>query len=162
MSAVIYTIYSEYLFFSDVAVPDGEAHRHEPPIPHDEVQIEKRKNKQELDEEKNQVAEKDEGELAEQGAGQQQEVIQDRVKNKVVHEKQDVAKVHVAEDLAKEIHEKMVEQKQPELVVVVHKSVEQPSLTKDQEAENRLPADKQSEEKDKKAAEPESIKREYP
>uniref|UniRef100_A0A4W5KKS2 Solute carrier family 38 member 10 n=1 Tax=Hucho hucho TaxID=62062 RepID=A0A4W5KKS2_9TELE len=39
-----------------VAVPDGEAHRHEPPIPHDEVQIEKRKNDAELEEEKNQPA----------------------------------------------------------------------------------------------------------
>ncbi|KAL0983904.1 hypothetical protein UPYG_G00134580 [Umbra pygmaea] len=34
-----------------VAVPDGEAHRHEPPIPHDEVQIEERKNNAELEEE---------------------------------------------------------------------------------------------------------------
>uniref|UniRef100_A0A8C8GYX5 Amino acid transporter transmembrane domain-containing protein n=1 Tax=Oncorhynchus tshawytscha TaxID=74940 RepID=A0A8C8GYX5_ONCTS len=41
---------------SGVAVPDGEAHRHEPPIPHDEVQIEKRKNDAELEEEKNQPA----------------------------------------------------------------------------------------------------------
>uniref|UniRef100_A0A672M2G2 Solute carrier family 38 member 10 n=1 Tax=Sinocyclocheilus grahami TaxID=75366 RepID=A0A672M2G2_SINGR len=33
-----------------VAVPDGEAHRHEPPIPHDRVQIDEIKNQEELDE----------------------------------------------------------------------------------------------------------------
>lgn len=142
-------------------MPDGEAHRHEPPIPHDEVQIEKRKNQRELNEEKNQVAGKEEEELAEQGAGQQQEVTQDRVKNEVVGKKQDVAKIHVAQDLATEIYEKVDEQKQPELVVVVQKSVEQPSLVKDQEAENRRPSDTNPEESDKKAAESESMKREY-
>ncbi|MCI4384373.1 hypothetical protein PGIGA_G00037990 [Pangasianodon gigas] len=146
---------------AEVAVPDGEAHRHEPPIPHDEVHIEKRKNQQELDEEKNQVAGKEEEELAEQGAGQQQEVTQDRVKKEVVHKKQDVVKNQVAQDLANEIHEKVDEQKQPELVVV-HKSVAQPSIVKDQGAENRLPADKKSEESDKKAAESESVKHPEP
>ncbi|MCJ8738615.1 hypothetical protein PDJAM_G00037860 [Pangasius djambal] len=146
---------------ADVAVPDGEAHRHEPPIPHDEVQIEKRKNQQELDEEKKQVAGKEEEELAEQGAGQQQEVTQDRVKKEVVHKKQDVVKNHVVQDLANEIHEKVEEQKQPELVVV-HKSVAQPSIVKDQGAENRLPADKKSEESDKKPAESESLKHPEP
>uniref|UniRef100_A0A8C7D2Y4 Solute carrier family 38 member 10 n=1 Tax=Oncorhynchus kisutch TaxID=8019 RepID=A0A8C7D2Y4_ONCKI len=55
-----------------VAVPDGEAHRHEPPIPHDEVQIEKRKNDAELEEE-NQPAEG--GEESEgQGVADQEEV----------------------------------------------------------------------------------------
>ncbi|XP_053094682.1 putative sodium-coupled neutral amino acid transporter 10 isoform X4 [Pangasianodon hypophthalmus] len=146
---------------AEVAVPDGEAHRHEPPIPHDEVQIEKRKNQQELDEEKNQVAGKEEEELAEQGAGQQQEVTQDRMKKEVVHKKQDVVKNQMAQDLANEIHEKVDEQKQPELVVV-HKSVAQPSVVKDQGAENRLPADKKSEESDKKAAESESVKHPEP
>lgn len=149
------------LSLPDVAVPDGEAHRHEPPIPHDEVQIEKRKNQQELNEEKNQGAGKEEEELAKQGAGQQQEVTQDKVKNEVVLKKQDVAKIRVPQDMANEIHEKVEEQKKPELVVVVHKSVEQRSLVKDQEAENRVPADKKSEESDKNAAESESVKREY-
>ncbi|XP_060795985.1 putative sodium-coupled neutral amino acid transporter 10 isoform X1 [Neoarius graeffei] len=142
---------------ADVAVPDGEAHRHEPPIPHDEVQIEKRKNQQELDEEKNQGARNEEEELAEQGAGQQQEVTQDKLKNEAVLKKQDVAKVHLAQDMANEIHEKVEEQKKPE-VVVVRKAVEQPSLVKNLEAENRVPADKKSEESDKKAAGPESVK----
>ncbi|XP_058261846.1 putative sodium-coupled neutral amino acid transporter 10 isoform X4 [Hemibagrus wyckioides] len=134
---------------AEVAVPDGEAHRHEPPIPHDKVQIEKNKNQQELDEEKNQAAGKEEEELAEQGAGQQQELTEDKVKNEVAHKKQDAAMVHVAQDLA---NEKMEEQKQPELVAVVHKPVEQPSLIKEQEAENKLQADKKSEENNKKPA----------
>ncbi|XP_056432513.1 putative sodium-coupled neutral amino acid transporter 10 isoform X2 [Gadus chalcogrammus] len=33
-----------------VAVPEGDAHRHEPPIPHDEVQVDNRKNKAEMEE----------------------------------------------------------------------------------------------------------------
>ncbi|GAA6104672.1 putative sodium-coupled neutral amino acid transporter 10 isoform X2 [Tachysurus ichikawai] len=141
----------------EVAVPDGEAHRHEPPNPHDEVHIEKRKNQQELNEEKNQVAAKEEEEMAEQGAGQQQELAEDRGKNEVVQQKQDAAKVHVARDLSNEIHEKVEEQKQPELVVMVHKS-EQLSLLKEQEAENRLQAVKKSEENDKQFADSEPLK----
>ncbi|KAM9463169.1 solute carrier family 38 member 10 isoform 2-T2 [Clarias gariepinus] len=137
----------------EVAVPDGEAHRHEPPIPHDEVQIEKRKNQQELDEEKKNVPE--EGDMAEQGAGQQQDVTQDRV-NEVNIKKHDIAKIPAAEDLANEILGKVKEQKQP--VVVVHKSEEQPPLVKEPEAEDRLPADKNLEESDKNAAEFEARK----
>ncbi|XP_077595268.1 putative sodium-coupled neutral amino acid transporter 10 isoform X2 [Stigmatopora nigra] len=38
-----------------VALPEGEAHRHEPPIPHDKVQIDTRKNIAELEEEKQKV-----------------------------------------------------------------------------------------------------------
>uniref|UniRef100_A0A3P9IGI7 Solute carrier family 38 member 10 n=1 Tax=Oryzias latipes TaxID=8090 RepID=A0A3P9IGI7_ORYLA len=35
-----------------VAVPEGDAHRHEPPIPHDKVQVDSRKNDEELAEDK--------------------------------------------------------------------------------------------------------------
>ncbi|XP_070707522.1 solute carrier family 38 member 10 [Pempheris klunzingeri] len=37
-----------------VAVPEGEAHRHEPPIPHDKVMVDTRKNNAELEEDKKQ------------------------------------------------------------------------------------------------------------
>ncbi|XP_044035686.1 putative sodium-coupled neutral amino acid transporter 10 isoform X3 [Siniperca chuatsi] len=37
-----------------VVVPEGEAHRHEPPIPHDEVMVDTRKNNAELEEDKKQ------------------------------------------------------------------------------------------------------------
>uniref|UniRef100_A0A8C7Z7J1 Solute carrier family 38 member 10 n=1 Tax=Oryzias sinensis TaxID=183150 RepID=A0A8C7Z7J1_9TELE len=37
-----------------VAVPEGDAHRHEPPIPHDKVQVDSRKNDEELAEDKKQ------------------------------------------------------------------------------------------------------------
>ncbi|CAJ1080751.1 putative sodium-coupled neutral amino acid transporter 10 isoform X2 [Xyrichtys novacula] len=39
-----------------VAVPEGEAHRHEPPIPHDAVVVDARKNNAELEEDKKQPA----------------------------------------------------------------------------------------------------------
>uniref|UniRef100_A0A6Q2WU39 Amino acid transporter transmembrane domain-containing protein n=1 Tax=Esox lucius TaxID=8010 RepID=A0A6Q2WU39_ESOLU len=59
---------------SGVAVPDGEAHRHEPPIPHDEVQIEERKNNAELEEEQKQpAAGEQEGQYEGQGAPDQKE-----------------------------------------------------------------------------------------
>lgn len=57
---------------SGVAVPDGEAHRHEPPIPHDEVQIEKRKNDAELEEENQPTAGGEDSEG--QGVADQEEV----------------------------------------------------------------------------------------
>lgn len=42
-------------FHSGVAVPEGEAHRHEPPIPHDQVQVDTRKNIAELEEDNKQL-----------------------------------------------------------------------------------------------------------
>uniref|UniRef100_A0A3P8RQ21 Solute carrier family 38 member 10 n=1 Tax=Amphiprion percula TaxID=161767 RepID=A0A3P8RQ21_AMPPE len=52
-----------------VAVPEGEAHRHEPPIPHDEVKVDTRKNNEELQEDKNQPVEEEPVKDREQGGG---------------------------------------------------------------------------------------------
>lgn len=42
-------------FSTGVVVPEEEAHRHEPPIPHDEVKVDLRKNDAELEEDKKQA-----------------------------------------------------------------------------------------------------------
>ncbi|XP_041714793.2 putative sodium-coupled neutral amino acid transporter 10 isoform X3 [Coregonus clupeaformis] len=69
-----------------VAVPDGLAHRHEPPIPHDEVQIEKRKNDAELEEEKNQPAAGGEEEEGQSEGGEKEEKLPVVVKKEEVEE----------------------------------------------------------------------------
>uniref|UniRef100_A0A4W4EI05 Amino acid transporter transmembrane domain-containing protein n=1 Tax=Electrophorus electricus TaxID=8005 RepID=A0A4W4EI05_ELEEL len=120
-----------------VAVPDGEAHRHEPPIPHDEVHIEERKNQQELDEEKNQPAKNEENELANQEVGLVPEVAQDIVKQEAGPKKQEGV-----ENVASEVQMNLGDLKQPQPVVLVHKDGEQP-LVKGQQAEDGAAGEKE-------------------
>uniref|UniRef100_A0A4W4EL35 Amino acid transporter transmembrane domain-containing protein n=1 Tax=Electrophorus electricus TaxID=8005 RepID=A0A4W4EL35_ELEEL len=134
-----------------VAVPDGEAHRHEPPIPHDEVHIEERKNQQELDEEKNQPAKNEENELANQEVGLVPEVAQDIVKQEAGPKKQEGV-----ENVASEVQMNLGDLKQPQPVVLVHKDGEQP-LVKGQQAEDGAAGEK--EERIEKAADPGEGKR---
>ncbi|KAJ8263791.1 hypothetical protein GJAV_G00141320 [Gymnothorax javanicus] len=56
-----------------VAVPDGEAHRHEPPIPHDKVMVDQKKDQEELQEEVKPPAQEEEEPEQGQGAGHPQE-----------------------------------------------------------------------------------------
>ncbi|KAJ7984663.1 hypothetical protein DPEC_G00357090 [Dallia pectoralis] len=87
-----------------VAVPDGEAHRHEPPIPRDEVHIGERRKNAELKEKEQPAAE---GE---------QEVINKEVINKVVGQKEeDNLLVVKREDVAAQVHSnEVLEKLEPE------------------------------------------------
>uniref|UniRef100_A0A8B9KLR2 Solute carrier family 38 member 10 n=1 Tax=Astyanax mexicanus TaxID=7994 RepID=A0A8B9KLR2_ASTMX len=143
-----------FFSLSEVAVADVEAHRHEPPIPHDEVQIEERKNQQELDEQ-NQPVINEEKELDQQAAGQVPEVPKEVENPQVVPKKQESVEDHQAQDVLGEAPKKEEEKKGAEPVVVVRKEVEEPSLVKKQQVENEVAADKKSAENDKKAVEQE-------
>ncbi|XP_072522842.1 solute carrier family 38 member 10 isoform X1 [Salminus brasiliensis] len=138
---------------AEVAVPDIEAHRHEPPIPHDEVKIEVRKNQQEIDEEQNQPAIKEQKELDQQAAAQVPEVPKEVEKPEVVPKKQKSVEDHLAQDMGVEAQKKEEEQKPAEPVVVVRKDLEEQSLVKDQQAEKEVAVDKKSAENNNKAVE---------
>uniref|UniRef100_A0A8B9KKR4 Solute carrier family 38 member 10 n=1 Tax=Astyanax mexicanus TaxID=7994 RepID=A0A8B9KKR4_ASTMX len=103
---------------AEVAVADVEAHRHEPPIPHDEVQIEERKNQQELDEQ-NQPVINEEKELDQQAAGQVPEVPKEVENPQVVPKKQESVEDHQAQDVLGEAPKKEEEKKGPEVVAPV-------------------------------------------
>ncbi|XP_021336061.1 solute carrier family 38 member 10 isoform X3 [Danio rerio] len=144
-----------------VAVPEGEAHRHEPPIPHDGVQIDEIKNQEELEDEKKQPAiveeekklpaREEEEFLAEQGAGQAQEVGSDAVKEEEQKEQDDVEKRAV--DKANKV-ENPEDPKQP---LGVHKEPENLPEVKQQHGENEADGQKKPEEIEK-APEPQEEK----
>ncbi|XP_016335738.1 putative sodium-coupled neutral amino acid transporter 10 isoform X1 [Sinocyclocheilus anshuiensis] len=152
-----------------VAVPEGEAHRHEPPNPHDRVQIDEIKNQEELEdenkqpivveEEKKLPAGEEEELLAEQGAGQAQEV--EAVKEEELKGKEDAVKRAVDQDqlAGNEVLDKA---KNPEDLkkvepLVVHKEPENLPEVKEQHDENEAPREKKPEEMDK-APEPQDEK----
>ncbi|XP_062330082.1 solute carrier family 38 member 10 [Osmerus eperlanus] len=96
-----------------VAVPEKEAHRHEPPIPHDEVLIDERKNAAELAEEKNPVPgggkeEESQGDV-EPGAGLSQEVDDKKKKKKEEEEKEEEEKPKPVVVKKKEVEAGVVE-----------------------------------------------------
>ncbi|XP_058649154.1 putative sodium-coupled neutral amino acid transporter 10 isoform X3 [Onychostoma macrolepis] len=151
-----------------VAVPEGEAHRHEPPIPHDRVQIDEIKNQEELEDEKKQPivveeekklpAREEEELLAEQGAGQAQEV--EAVKEEESKEK-DAVKRDVDQD-QHAVNEVLDKAKNPEDLkkvepLVVHKEPDNLPEVKEQHDENEAPREKKPEEIDK-APEPQGEK----
>lgn len=130
-----------------VAVPEGEAHRHEPPIPHDRVQIDEIKNQEELED-------------AEQGAGQAQEIGQETIKEEKSKEK-DVLKRAVNEDqlAANEVLDKPENPEDLKKVepLVVHKEPENLPEVNEKHDENEAAREKMPEEVDK-APEPQDDK----
>lgn len=153
-----------------VAVPEGEAHRHEPPIPQDRVQIDELKNQEELEDEKKQPivveeekklpAREEEELLAEQGAGQAQEV--EAVKEEESKEKEDVVKRDVDQD-QHAVNEVLDKAKNPEDLKKFEPLVKEPDNlpeVKEQHDENEAPREKKPEEMDK-APEPQGEKCEW-
>ncbi|XP_071782807.2 putative sodium-coupled neutral amino acid transporter 10 isoform X2 [Centroberyx gerrardi] len=95
-----------------VAVPEGEAHRHEPPIPHDEVKIDTRKNNAELEEDKKQAVPHAGGEegkeepKGEQVKDKKEEKVEDKQKPAVAVVKKEEADVGGGEVKPNEVLEK--------------------------------------------------------
>nr|XP_061807990.1 solute carrier family 38 member 10-like [Nerophis lumbriciformis] len=117
-----------------VAVPEAEAHRHEPPIPHDEVQIDTRKNIAELEEEKQKV-EKEQKRSEEQGGDQPvakgEESAENVLKPAAVVVKKDEVDLGGGEVRSNEVLEKVVEEAVKNQDVVPMKNVEKQDVVKD-------------------------------
>uniref|UniRef100_A0AAV2LHM2 Amino acid transporter transmembrane domain-containing protein n=1 Tax=Knipowitschia caucasica TaxID=637954 RepID=A0AAV2LHM2_KNICA len=85
-----------------VVVPEAEAHRHEPPIPHDEVQVDIRRNKEELPEGQSQEEQKPAVEVQDKEQKEEQKPAVE-VQDKEQKEEQKPAPVNVKkEDLGGE------------------------------------------------------------
>ncbi|XP_061611882.1 putative sodium-coupled neutral amino acid transporter 10 isoform X2 [Phyllopteryx taeniolatus] len=117
-----------------VAVPEGEAHRHEPPIPHDEVQIDTRKNNAELEEEKK-IVEEEHKRDEEQGGGQAAAKIEESAENvlkpAVVVVKKEEVDLGRGEVRSNEVLEKVVEEAAKNQEDIPLKEVEKLDAVKD-------------------------------
>ncbi|XP_077056583.1 putative sodium-coupled neutral amino acid transporter 10 isoform X2 [Siphateles boraxobius] len=154
-----------------VAFPEGEAHRHEPPIPHDRVLIDEIKNQEELEDEKKQPvaveeekklpAREEEEILAEQGAGQAQDLGQESIKEEKSKEKIDVVRRFVNQDqlAANEVLDKAENAEDLKKVesLVVHKEPENLPEANEKHDKNEVAREKIPEEIEK-APEPQDEK----
>ncbi|XP_061765097.1 putative sodium-coupled neutral amino acid transporter 10 isoform X1 [Nerophis ophidion] len=116
-----------------VAVPEGEAHRHEPPIPHDEVQIDTRKNNAELEEEKKNMEVKenirdvvqDGGHLIDIGGKKEEGDSQDMQKQAIVVVKKEEEDLGGGEVQSNEVLENVAEEAGNNHHILPVKDVEQ-------------------------------------
>ncbi|XP_061823470.1 putative sodium-coupled neutral amino acid transporter 10 isoform X4 [Nerophis lumbriciformis] len=122
-----------------VAVPEGEAHRHEPPIPHDEVQIDTRKNNAELEEEKkNMEVKENKRDVAQDGGhpvdieGKKEEGdSQDKQKQAIVVVKKEEVDLGGGEVQSNEVLENVAEEAGNNQHILPLKDVEQLDSVKD-------------------------------
>ncbi|XP_077481733.1 putative sodium-coupled neutral amino acid transporter 10 isoform X1 [Stigmatopora argus] len=128
-----------------VAVPEAEAHRHEPPIPHDKVQIDTRKNIAELEEEKQKVEKEPVAKL--------EESAENVLKPAVVVVKKDEVDQAGGQVRSNEVLEKVGEEPVKKQEVIPIKDVEKEDPSKEQLAAHANQASMEKAQKADKSAE---------
>ncbi|KAI3365595.1 hypothetical protein L3Q82_010676, partial [Scortum barcoo] len=133
-----------------VAVPEVEAHRHEPPIPHDEVKVDTRKNEAELENDKKQPAEeepKKDEEHAVEVEHREDNVVEDKPKPVEAGLRKEEVDLGGGEVLSSEVQENAVAEGKKMQDVPPPKKVEKPdpvaqvdNVGKDADAAGKLPA----------------------